>query len=88
MRPDDGTMKRLRSRQRRKEGEVNDSMASNDRRSSSERMEGLDGQQRMTERLMTVKTTAMRSRSERLNASRNKHAGEETKKKQKLLFQC
>ena len=29
------------------------------------------------------------SRSERLNASRNKHAGdEEAKKKQKLLSQC
>ena len=58
-------------------------------RSRSERMKGRDGRQRMTERLTTVKTTVTRSKSERLNASRNKHAGdEEAEKKQKLLFQC
>ena len=52
-------------------------------------MKDRDGRQRMTERLMTVKMTAMRSRSECVNASRNKHAGEEAaEKKQKLLFQC
>ena len=52
-------------------------------------MKGCDGRQRMTERPMTVKTTATRSRSERLNASRNKHAGdEEAEKQKKLLFQC
>ena len=33
--------------------------------------------------LTTVKTTAMRSRSERLNASRNKQAGDEEAEKQK-----
>ena len=38
----------------------------------------------MTERLTMVKTTATRSRGERRNSSRNKHAGdEEAKKKQK-----
>ena len=47
-------------------------------------MKDRDGQ-----RLMTVKMTAMRSRSECVNASRNKHAGkEEAENKQKLLFQC
>ena len=36
-----------------------------------------------------VKMTATRSRSECLNVSRNKHAGDEKpEKKQKLLFQC
>ena len=43
----------------------------------------------MTERLTTVKTTATRSRSERLNVSRNIQVGEEEAEKQKkLLFQC
>ena len=37
----------------------------------------------MTERLTTVKTTATRSRSERLNASRNKQAGDKEAEKQK-----
>ena len=37
----------------------------------------------MTERLTTVKTTATRSRSERLNASRIKQAGDEEAEKQK-----
>ena len=37
----------------------------------------------MMERLTTVKTTATRSRSERLNASRNKQAGDEEDEKQK-----
>ena len=56
-------------------------------RSRSERIH--DGLQRMTERLTTVKMTATRSRSERLNASRNKQAGDEEAEKQKeLLFQC
>ena len=36
-----------------------------------------------------MKTTATRSKSERLNASRNKNADDkEAEKKQKLLFQC
>ena len=37
----------------------------------------------MTERLTTAKTTATRSRSEHLNASRNKQAGDEEAEKQK-----
>ena len=37
----------------------------------------------MTERLTTEKTTATGSRSERLNASRNKQAGDEKAEKQK-----
>ena len=53
------------------------------------RKKGRDGRQRMTERLMTVKTQVTRSRSEHLNSSRHKHAGdEEAENKQKLLFQC
>ena len=52
-------------------------------RSRSERTKGRDERQRMMERMTTVKTAATRSGSEHLNASRNKHAGDEEAEKKK-----